>query len=112
MRGFVRSALQEGGEEITQYSVENLINKVVGSNTAKTFSLDKNEEAIINPLAQLEQGAYGTAIGGILGGGQRIAGSMAEGYYKKKIDAIEQARKQPKQSHRNRFLCRQRSYSY
>ncbi|MDD4565534.1 MAG: hypothetical protein PHE79_08715 [Eubacteriales bacterium] len=65
------TALEEGGEEVSQYSLQNLINKAIGSNTAKWGSLNPEESAVINPLAQLEQGAYGAAIGGILGGGQQ-----------------------------------------
>lgn len=69
------TALEEGGEEISQYGLENLINKAIGSNTAKWASLNPEESAVVNPLAQLEQGAYGAAIGGILGGGQQAFAS-------------------------------------
>lgn len=87
---FIRQALEEGGEEVTQYTVENIINKAVGSNDAKWFSMDKEQDAVINPKAQAEQGAYGVAIGGILGGGQRGLVKGLNAVSKQKSKVLEQ----------------------
>ena len=87
---FIRQALEEGGEEVTQYTVENIINKAVGSNDAKWISMDKEQDAVINPKAQAEQGAYGVAIGGILGGGQRGLVKGLNAVSKPKSKVLEQ----------------------
>ena len=87
---FIRQALEEGGEEVTQYTVENIINKAVGSNDAKWLSMDKEQDAVINPKAQAEQGAYGVAIGGILGGGQRGLVKGLNAVSKPKSKVLEQ----------------------
>lgn len=69
----IRAALEEGGEEIQQHALEGIMDKTLGSDTYKVFSLDPEEDAIINPFAMAQEGLYG-AIGGALGGaGQSIA---------------------------------------
>lgn len=73
LKSLIKTAGEEGLEEMKQYSAENLVNKALGSNTAKWFSTDQNEDAVINPKAQAIQGAYGAGIGAIMGGGQRAA---------------------------------------
>lgn len=73
-KNVLKTAGEEGLEEIEQYAVEGLANKAVGSDTAKWFSMNKDEDAVINPKAQLEAGKYGAAIGGILGVPQQFAG--------------------------------------
>ncbi|MGN1413511.1 MAG: LPD23 domain-containing protein [Anaerovoracaceae bacterium] len=73
LKSLIKTAGEEGLEEMKQYSAENLVNKALGSNTAKWFSADQNEDAVINPTAQAIQGAYGAGIGAIMGGGQRAA---------------------------------------
>ena len=67
-----RSAKEEGLEEVQQYAVENLVNKAVGSNTAKWFSMNRGEDAVINPIDMAEQGFYGAAAGGLMSGGRTL----------------------------------------
>ena len=67
-----RSAKEEGLEEVQQYAVENLVNKAVGSNTSKWFSMKRGEDAVINPIDMAEQGFYGAAAGGLMSGGRTL----------------------------------------
>lgn len=67
-----RSAKEEGLEEVQQYAVENLVNKAVGSNTSKWFSMNRGEDAVINPIDMAEQGFYGAAAGGLMSGGRTL----------------------------------------
>lgn len=71
LKALLKTAAEEGSEEIKQYAAENLINKALGSDTSKWFSIDPAEDAVINPTAAAIQGAYGAGIGAIMGGGQR-----------------------------------------
>ena len=68
----LRSAKEEGLEEVQQYAVENLTNKAIGSNTAKWFSMNRGEDAVINPIDMAEQGFYGAAAGGLMSGGRTL----------------------------------------
>lgn len=68
----LRSAKEEGLEEVQQYAVENLVNKAVGSNTAKWLSMNRGENAVINPIDMAEQGFYGAAAGGLMSGGRTL----------------------------------------
>lgn len=79
----LRSAKEEGMEEVQQYAVENLVNKAVGSNRTKDkngntietpwFSMDRGVNAVINPVDMAEQGFYGAAAGGLMSGGRTLA---------------------------------------
>ena len=62
---WVESALEEGGEEVVQGLVNNLVSKVL---------YDENAE-LINVGETAEEFVLGTAIGGILGGGQTTVSS-------------------------------------
>lgn len=76
LKAIARSAKEEGLEEVQQYAVENLVNKAIGSNNAKWFSMNRGDNAVVNPVDMLEQGAYG-AIGGGLASGGRVAMAKA-----------------------------------
>lgn len=79
----LRSAKEEGMEEVEQYAVENLVNKAIGSNKTKDkngntietpwFSMDRGVNAVINPVDMAEQGFYGAAAGGLMSGGRTLA---------------------------------------
>ena len=73
LKNILRTAGEEGLEELEQYSIENLANKALGANTAKWFSTDESEDAVINPVAQAKAAAAGAILGGLMGGGQAAA---------------------------------------
>ena len=64
-----KSALEEGGEENIQGIISGLTEKLI-YNPDKEVASFNNENAIINPKILAKEFALGTAIGGILGGGQ------------------------------------------
>ena len=70
LKAVARSAKEEGLEEVEQYAVENLVNKAVGSNTARWLSLTRGQDAVINPVDMAEQGFYGALSGGLMSGGR------------------------------------------
>lgn len=76
IRKWVSSSLDEGKEEVIQGMIERLVNKAVYNQDAPWIS-SGNEDAVINPRQSLQEGAMGAAIGGILGGGQMLAQSIA-----------------------------------
>ena len=73
LKNILRTAGEEGLEELEQYSIENLANKALGANTAKWFSTDESEDAVINPVAQAKAAASGAILGGLMGGAQTAA---------------------------------------
>ena len=73
LKNILRTAGEEGLEEAGQYSIENLANKAMGANTAKWFSTDETEDAVINPMAQAKAAASGAILGGLMGGAQTAA---------------------------------------
>ena len=76
IRKWVSSSLDEGKEEVIQGMIERLVNKAVYNQDAPWIS-SGDEDAVINPRQSLQEGAMGAAIGGILGGGQMLAQSIA-----------------------------------
>ena len=70
---WLKTALEEGGEEMVQGSVEALVNKALPGQAeeAKWFSMDPNVDAVINPPKQAYEGAVGALMGGVIGGGQQ-----------------------------------------
>lgn len=70
LKAVARSAKEEGLEEVQQYAVENLVNKAMGSNTARWLSLTRGQDAVINPVDMAEQGFYGALSGGLMSGGR------------------------------------------
>ena len=73
LKNILRTAGEEGLEEAGQYSIENLTNKALGANTARWFSTDESEDAVINPVAQAKAAASGAILGGLMGGAQTAA---------------------------------------
>lgn len=72
-----KSALEEGKEEIEQGPVGRLMKNVVYGKNAPIFSTT-DEDAVINPAVMAKEFGMGAAVGGLLGGGQRLVGNAAE----------------------------------
>lgn len=66
-----KSALEEGREEIEQGPIGQLMQNVVLGKDHPLFSTE-DSDAVINPATMAEEFAMGAAVGGILGGGQRL----------------------------------------
>lgn len=66
---WVKSALEEGQEEVVQGVVSGIVNKATYDSDRSWFSLD-DDKAIINPGRMAEEFGMGAAVGGILGGAQ------------------------------------------
>ncbi len=64
--GWVKSALEEGGEEVVQGVIENLTAKSIYHNDAPWVSMSDNN-AVINPLRMAEEFSMGTLAGGFMG---------------------------------------------
>ena len=72
---WVKSALEEGGEEVVQGVITGLTNKGVFDNEKKLYS-NTDENAVINPSRMLQEFGSGAAVGGILGGGQMLGNAI------------------------------------
>ena len=81
-----RSAVEEGAEELQQGPVGRLMKNVVYDKNAPIFSTT-DEDAVINPTVMAKEFGMGAAVGGILGGSQRLIGNAA----KKKAEKTRQA---------------------
>ena len=68
---WVKSALDEGKEEVVQGVIQNFVEKGVYDNDKALFSTT-DENAVINPGRMMQEFGAGTAVGGILGGGQLV----------------------------------------
>ena len=68
---WVKSALEEGREELVQGVISGLTQKALYDQDKAWYS-STDEEAVINPGRMAEEFALGTAVGGILGGGQTL----------------------------------------
>ena len=78
IRRWVSSSLDEGKEEVVQGMIERLVNKAVYNQDAPwNDDTGKNEDAVFNFDQSLKEFGMGTAIGGILGGGQMLAQGIA-----------------------------------
>lgn len=78
IRKWVSSSLDEGKEEVVQGMIERLVNKAVYNQDAPwNDDTGKNEDAVFNLDQSLKEFGMGTAIGGILGGGQMLAQGIA-----------------------------------
>lgn len=73
---WVKSALDEGKEEVIQGVISNLTNKATFDSDRPYFSTE-DDNAVVNPLRMAQEFGSGAAIGGILSGGQMAANSFA-----------------------------------
>lgn len=66
---WVKSSLEEGGEEVVQGITTNAMAKLMYDRNAPMFSTT-DENAVVNPVNLSKEFGMGAAVGGILGGGQ------------------------------------------
>ena len=66
---WVKSSLEEGGEEVVQGITTNAMAKLMYDRNAPIFSTT-DENAAVNPVNLSKEFGMGAAVGGILGGGQ------------------------------------------
>ena len=74
-RAWAESALQEGLEEPVQGMVSNAVSKGVYDHTRPLASLT-DENAVLNPYRAGQEFSMGTAVGGILGGGEMLGNTV------------------------------------
>lgn len=74
---WLTSALDEGKEEVVQGAISSMVNKAASGSDTPYFSMT-DENAVVNPLRMAQEFGMGTAVGGILGGGQVLADSMLQ----------------------------------
>lgn len=65
LRGVVKSALEEGGEEVGQNIVSNAVNGLIFDPSAPLVSLS-DERAVLNPLREANSFAVGAMAGGLM----------------------------------------------
>ncbi len=71
---WVKSSLEEGGEEVLQSITTNAIAKLMYDHDAPLYSTT-DEKAVINPGKLAKEFGMGVAVGGLLGGGQTVVAS-------------------------------------
>lgn len=87
---WLTSALDEGKEEVVQGAISNMVNKAASGNDTPYFSMT-DENAVVNPLRMAQEFGMGTAVGGILGGGQVLADSMLQKAANRSGNALDAA---------------------
>lgn len=76
LKSWIKSAAEEGQEEVVQGVLERALQNLTYNKGNKVFST-KDEDAVINPVTGAKEFGLGMTVGGILGGGQTIAGKAA-----------------------------------
>jgi len=74
-RAWAESALQEGLEEPVQGVVSNAVSKGI-YDPARPFASLTDENAVLNPYRAGQEFSMGTAVGGILGGGEMLGNTV------------------------------------
>ena len=74
-RAWAGSALQEGLEEPVQGMVSNAVSKGI-YDPARPFASLTDENAVLNPYRAGREFAMGTAVGGIVGGGEMLGNTV------------------------------------
>ena len=87
---WLTSALDEGKEEVVQGAISNMVNKAASGSDTPYFSIT-DENAVVNPLRMGKEFGMGTAVGGILGGGQVLADSMLQKASNRSGNALDAA---------------------
>lgn len=72
---WVKSALEEGGEEVVQGVITNMTNKGI-FDADKPLVSTTDENAVVNPYRMLQEFGSGAAVGGLLGGGQMLGNAL------------------------------------
>lgn len=92
VKNLLRSAAEEGMEEVEQGPVGRLMKDVVYGKNAPVFSVT-DENAVLNPKTAAQEFAGGFAVGGIMSGGQAAARSAMNRVYQTQYEkAVQQAR--------------------
>lgn len=76
LKSWIKSAAEEGQEEVVQGVLERALQNLTYNKGNKAFST-KDEDAVLNPVTGAKEFGIGAAVGGILGGGQTIVGKAA-----------------------------------
>lgn len=76
LKSWIKSAAEEGQEEVVQGVLERALQNLTYNKGNKVFST-KDENAVLNPVTGAKEFGLGAAVGGILGGGQTIVGKAA-----------------------------------
>ena len=76
LKSWIKSAAEEGQEEVVQGVLERALQNLTYNKGNKLFST-KDEDAVLNPVTGAKEFGLGAAVGGILGGGQTIVGKAA-----------------------------------
>lgn len=93
VKNLLRSAAEEGMEEIWQGPVGRTMQNVVyGANNPIVSTTD--DRAIFNPVTSAQEFAGGFTVGGILSGAQMAAGKAANSIYSKQVEKQSQRYKQ------------------
>lgn len=77
---WLKSALEEGGEEVIQGVLENATKKAVYDRDRAVISTS-DENAIINPSRMAQEFGYGALAGGLFSGGQILTSNVANTAY-------------------------------
>lgn len=89
VKNLLRSAAEEGMEEIWQGPVGRTMQNVVyGANNPIVSTTD--DRAIFNPVTSAQEFAGGFTVGGILSGAQMVAGKAANSIYSKQVEKQSQ----------------------
>lgn len=101
VKNLLRSAAEEGMEEIWQGPVGRTMQNVVyGANNPIVSTTD--DRAIFNPVTSAQEFAGGFTVGGILSGAQMAAGKAANSIYSKQVEKQSQRYEQAQQMVRDR----------
>ncbi len=73
VRQWIKSTLEEGGEEVLQGVTAQLVSKALYEQDKEWFSLT-DTEAVVNPSRMAQEFGGGLVVGGIMGGGQIAVG--------------------------------------
>ena len=101
VKNLLRSAAEEGMEEIWQGPVGRTMQNVVYGADNPVASLS-DDRAIFNPVTSAQEFAGGFAVGGILSGAQMAAGKAADSVYNKQIEKQNKRYEQAQQIVRDR----------
>ena len=87
---WLKSGLEEGGEELVQNPLQRLINKVLTGSDVPLFSMT-DQNTVINPATSAQEFAGGAAVGLILGGGTTLADVLLNGRNDQTIETAKTA---------------------
>ena len=89
VKNLLRSAAEEGMEEVEQGPVGRLMKDVVYGKSAPVFSVT-DENAVLNPKTAAQEFAGGFAVGGLMSGGQAAARSAMNRVYQTQYEKAAQ----------------------